>query len=405
MNKTILAAALAAFASAAFAGLPTGLSGAWYDPAAAGHGIHLEMLSPDSAIGAWNVFDAAGKPVHLYLQGRVEDEKLVLQAYAPRGMKFGSFDRSNYSAPRWGLVTLDFADCDHAVMTYDGNGPAGAGYGQGMLPLQRLTRIAGTACSMHVAPTQLPAGAYDGTWGASGVAAGALHAAVDTQGRFWATSAMTPGPQFMGGYPYPTVLTGAPPSSVPSGSESVAVARYNTAATRGDRLLPVPPGGPLLLALRYGLEASGRVTASVNAATPREFSISELAVARAPGANVLDDAGFDSESLAGRRFGFLALGQFSDVSYRVEFGGAGADAAPEHICIAFDAAPAMPCQFSGRITATDEGFAMFDFTLTDTVEPGRTYRGKGWVRHDTGQLVMVAEGGEQGFGFVAGPQH
>src|SRR5688500_4440988 len=109
MKVSIAAILLAGVSPFATAALPTGLSGAWYNPAQSGHGIHLEMLSGDAATGAWNVFDLAGNPVHLYFEGRVEGGKLVANAYAPKGMRFETFAREGFGAPRWGSLVFDFA--------------------------------------------------------------------------------------------------------------------------------------------------------------------------------------------------------------------------------------------------------------------------------------------------------
>jgi hypothetical protein len=402
MSRTILAVALATLAPAAFAGLPTGLSGAWYDDQHTGHGVHLEMLSPDAAIGAWNVYDPQGNPVHLYLEGHVDGHKLVMQAFAPRGMKFGSFDRSNYSAPRWGLLTLDFADCDHATLAYHGDGPAGAGFGQGTIPLKRLTRIGGLSCSFGEQLAEVPAGAYDGDWGWPAAPFRGdefrLHAAVDTDGRLWATSTWTPGQTYLSGVGHPPVLIATTPKATADGFEADAIVRYNSGMQRGTG--EPPPGGPVSAQVQYRADAAGAAHAKTGS-VPGMFDA--MAVTRAPGANALDAADFETDSLDGRRFTFVSRGQFFDTTHVIEFGRSRANAGADHICIV-DVYRSSQCEFEGHITGVDEGLAMFDFSLDHGIEPGRVYHGKGWLRSDSGELVMVAEGADKGLGFVAEPK-
>ena len=139
--------------SLAHAALPAGISGAWYNPEQPGHGLSVEILSDTSALAYWYVFDPAGNPVHLYLEGQVEGSRINATAWHSRGMRFGSFDPAEHQLRRWGTVTIDFADCNAALLGWNADGPAGAGYGSGELPINRLTSIAALPCQL-AAPGQ-----------------------------------------------------------------------------------------------------------------------------------------------------------------------------------------------------------------------------------------------------------
>ncbi len=129
--------------SLASAQLPPGISGAWYNPQQSGHGLSIEILDDKRALAFWYVYDPQGNPVHLYLDGRIEGRRIEATAYAPRGMRFGSFRREDLELPVWGEVALDFSSCDKALLQWDSDRPE---YGSGSSEVQRLTRISGLDC-------------------------------------------------------------------------------------------------------------------------------------------------------------------------------------------------------------------------------------------------------------------
>lgn len=174
---------------AALAALPPGISGAWYNPAQSGHGLSIEILSDTNALVFWYTFDDAGKPLTLYIEGRIEGDSITGPALAPDGPHFGEFNPADLRAPRWGEVTLDFSSCDSATLSWNADGEAGGvAYGAGALPLKRLSRISESGCLM---PQHVPVGKYrltglrQGVWGiAPGY--GTARAAVDPEGQLWA---------------------------------------------------------------------------------------------------------------------------------------------------------------------------------------------------------------------------
>jgi hypothetical protein len=148
LRHLALAAALAAptFASAS---LPTGLSGSWYNPAQAGTGFSIQMLSSTHALVFWYATDPQGNPFNLYIEARFVDGGLVGRALAPRGLRFGEWDRDDLQAPDWGEVRIDFLDCEAARVNWVPDGEAGAGFPPGEMPLRRLTWIDGNRCDFH----------------------------------------------------------------------------------------------------------------------------------------------------------------------------------------------------------------------------------------------------------------
>lgn len=142
-----LAAAVAlAVPALTSAALPVGLSGSWYNPTQSGTGFSIQMLSPSNALVFWYSTDPAGNPFNLYIETRVEDGSLVGRALAPRGLRFGEWNRADLRTPAWGDVRIDFIDCDNASVRWTPNGEAGAGFAPGNMPLRRLTRIEGNRC-------------------------------------------------------------------------------------------------------------------------------------------------------------------------------------------------------------------------------------------------------------------
>lgn len=147
--RTACTLAFATCASVASAALPPGISGSWYNRAESGHGLSVEILSPEHALVYWYTYDTEGHPIFLYIEGRIEDRRIQGRALAPQGMKFGQFTRADLQLPEWGSVTLEFSSCNTGTLSWDAHLPE---FGQGSMPLQRLTAIQGLGCDF--APEQ-----------------------------------------------------------------------------------------------------------------------------------------------------------------------------------------------------------------------------------------------------------
>lgn len=390
-SRLALLLALAAAAIVpAHAALPPGISGTWYNPAQSGHGFSLEILDAGRALGFWYVYDADGNPVHLYLDGVIDGRRIEADAWLSRGMRFGSFDPQQHSLRRWGEVTLAFDDCDTAQLSWNASGEAGAGYGSGTMPLQRLSRIASLPCALVDESADLPAGLYQAGWdrpsGGEVERPLLFQAAVDREGRLWAAATWAAGPTFLRSFLAPPVLMSAPAQRVGSQAQAQLEIRYARALGS-----PRTPSGQLSLPLVFDFDAAGNSVATLatqaDPALLTQAHFSRAAAATDP----LQRGDFDASDLAGRRFGAETSGQFVRPVVHVRFGVDGS------ICID----TFVTCHLSGRLGAFEPGLAMFAFELQDVEQPSLVYSGKGWLRVDTGELVLVGAAGAIGLGFVA----
>jgi hypothetical protein len=366
------------------AALPPGISGTWYNPAQSGHGVSIEVLDDERVLAFWYVYDLAGNPVHLYLDGRIEDRRIVATAHLSRGMRFGVFNPAEHQLLRWGSVTLDFSSCDAAQLSYVADGVF-ASYGSGTLPLQRLSRISGVGCSLTpaAAPVLAP-GLMMGRWerrsGLDG-AAPELQGAIDARGRLWAAPRYAIDSTYQAFRFAPPVLLGE------SGSTTTLTvhAAYNEAFS-GAR----PRSNGFALPLQVVPDGSGLLRASATS----EFDpnlLDRVAFERdSGGRDPLRDDDFDPARLVGKSFRFDVYTVFFLPSFTVRF------LDRDSFCID----TYRPCEFTGEAGAVDENLAMFDVTLVDTRSQA-TFAGKAWYRADQDVLVMAAEDGLSGLGFVA----
>jgi hypothetical protein len=164
MNFIFRQLVFAAFLSNLFAGTALaegvlfGHSGAWYNPEQPGHGLTIEVISPERVVVFWNTFDPQGNPVWLYIDGAIEGNVVLGNAYYVDGMVWGTFDPSTKNVQSWGTATLEFTDCNSAELVWNSEFPE---YGQGQLSLVRLTSIYGLACHEF---TNDIFGYYDVAW-------------------------------------------------------------------------------------------------------------------------------------------------------------------------------------------------------------------------------------------------
>ena len=391
MNRLVATVSLAlACIGAAHAQLPPGISGSWYNPAQSGHGLSLEILDESHVLGFWYVYDPAGNPIHLYLDGVIDGTTIESNAYLSRGMRFGSFDRRDHQFRPWGSVTIDFSNCDAATLRWRASGEAGAGYGSGAMPLARLSRIAGLPCAIPGVDeaAALPAGLYAGRWGrgSGGDTPFDLQVAVDRRGRLWAAAEWTAGPGFISAHLAPPSFIGAGAVRTGNQAQAEVTVRHATAFWH-------PGAEPQIsVPVTFTFEAAGHLAATTRtAAAPRlveDFTFTGPAQAPDP----LFRGGYGITTLAGREFAASTRAQFVSLPLLVRFLEDGA------ICIDL---VEQVCQYAGTVGEFDAGMAMFEFELTDPRLPNEPYRGKGWVREDTRQLILVGESGSRGLGLVA----
>jgi len=118
-------------------------SGAWYNTGQSGHGISIEVISPERAIVYWYAYDSEGNPVWLFIDGQIDGGTIQGAAYYLEGMIWGEFDPDTKTMQDWGTVDIEFEDCMTASLEWDSVMPE---YGSGQIPLHHLTTIQGLSC-------------------------------------------------------------------------------------------------------------------------------------------------------------------------------------------------------------------------------------------------------------------
>ena len=373
MLRSLVLILLLLAGTAARAAVPPSLSGSWYNPAQAGHGLSIQVPGDGRAIAYWFTYDRDGNPLHLYLDGRIDDRTIRGTAYAARGMRFGSFDPAALGVRRWGELEIEFPasqGCNTATLRYNGNGEAGVGFGSGTMPLVRLSRLAGTSCAgSDIVPQET--GLYPGTYlrlPNMGPVTTLLEAAVDTDGLLWAFSTdPPPGPTWVGAF--------VPPVVVPARSS-----RGGVGATSYGRVLQnfafypfhVPPNGDDLGELRTVSIIRGLVGGTSTGGARRTLSTLGVSVSREATSRLLAGR-LDPASLAGATFYGDTRGQFFVFAIEAVFSSEG------NVCLRYPAGFATgACYLQGRIDVRSTTHRFFDFELTETAN-GRVYRGRGWV--------------------------
>lgn len=402
MKRRILqwssALALAGAVTAAHAAVPAGISGSWINPSQGGHGFSVEVLPDGRAIAFWFVYDPAGHPVHLYLDGEIVEDAIIGTAYYNEGMKFGTFDEAERTQSVWGAVRLTFADCGHGWLEYNANGVAGTGYGSGRMPLARLSRIGTQACDYGI-DGSTPSVALAGR----AVVAGStqdipMRAAIDPDGRIWATPVTPPGPSLpIGSANSQPVLVGdvisrgAAPESPDRGLRwKVLSANAFTSA---------PPKTPDFV---DGALTSG-AAATAQAATDPTL-LQSLDVSVDGSVRTLSTPAFDPAVLAPYTFdaALRGAGGLDAASVTIDANGA--------ICIVVTGGgPAeRGCQWRGQATPAYDFGPFFDFTLRRVGDaPSDVYVGRGWWENGSNapqsllRIVLVGANLDRGLGLVA----
>ncbi len=383
----------------AAASLPAGISGSWYNPEQSGHGLSVEILDQQRALGYWYVYDPDGNPIHLYLDGTIEQTSIISDAYYSSGMRFGSFDPLDHQLGLWGTVTLTFSDCDSATLQWNAHGEAGAGFGVGETSLTRLSAIAGLPCSLDQAdePGRLPSGSYRGTWdrvsGSPFPRPWELKVAVDNEGNLWATADWTISSSYVSVHTPPPVFFGHSAAVDGNQIELQVDVLVNSAIQQF-----VDYGTGITVPVTFNVGSAGDAVAA--AATSHRPNLVESFAFSRPG-NVDDPLrrAIALDSLAGQEFAFSARGQFFEQSGRVRFLDEG------RVCIQIPVSSAN-CRFSGMVTGVAQGLAMFDIELEDARVEGVTLVGKGWFSAngtDQGEslvLVVREPDGHRALGIV-----
>lgn len=135
-------------------------AGAFVDPSHGGEGWVIEPFSPTQAGAYWFTYDGSGEQAWLLGIGTLSGNRLRIDsALRPVGTSFGAgFDASRVERTSWGNVEFEFDTCNSATVRY---GSSAAGFDNGTLRAQRLTRLASATCLDAIRPARA-----SGTWSA-----------------------------------------------------------------------------------------------------------------------------------------------------------------------------------------------------------------------------------------------
>jgi len=121
------------------------ISGSWYNPAQSGHGLHIERLE-DGRVGlAWYTYSADGRPLWVVGNGEQQGHRIVALVHkASGGRPPPLWDSAAPQLELWGELRIEFDGCNSGILRWN---TADHAFGQGSLPIQRLTRIEGLRCN------------------------------------------------------------------------------------------------------------------------------------------------------------------------------------------------------------------------------------------------------------------
>lgn len=125
-------------------GFSNATTGSWFDPSQSGHGLMVEMLPGSRVLLTWFVFDPSGNRDWIQAVGPVDHGVAKMAAYRITGGAFPpAFDPAQTKVSYWGTVSLLINGCSTGALAWM---PDIIGYGEGGMPLSRLTSVAGEAC-------------------------------------------------------------------------------------------------------------------------------------------------------------------------------------------------------------------------------------------------------------------
>lgn len=137
------------FTSYAFEVNPN-LSGSWYNSNQSGHGLSIEVISKDVTVIYWYVYNPDGKPTFLIAVGEnQEGGRIEATAYHNTGMVWGEFNPATRMETKWGVITLDFSDCNNGSLSWrsDNLSVQPIPFGEGTTSIQRLASIDDAICA------------------------------------------------------------------------------------------------------------------------------------------------------------------------------------------------------------------------------------------------------------------
>lgn len=126
----------------------SGVTGSWFDPDQSGHGFDLQVLAtaPPQLLATWYVFDPSGNVTWITGTGPITGSEAVVQVAqvsGPGALFPPNFNPAAVAGYYWGTLTFSFNSCDSGQVTWHS---VYSNYGDGTLPISRLTMPAGLSC-------------------------------------------------------------------------------------------------------------------------------------------------------------------------------------------------------------------------------------------------------------------
>ena len=123
-------------------------SGSWYDPNRSGEGFVVQLLPDGRAVVTWFTYPPEGEDSQqawLIGSGTIDGNRIVItKMVRPVGASFGpDFDPDDVVREYWGTLEITFADCDTAIVTWEGPPE----FGSGTMDLVRLSSIDDVECA------------------------------------------------------------------------------------------------------------------------------------------------------------------------------------------------------------------------------------------------------------------
>ena len=118
-------------------------TGAWYDPAQAGHGIFIEVLPSQRLLAYWFAFTPDARQAWFGGDGAITSDFAFVDAHTGAGGRWiPNFDPARYASQRWGGLTFAFTDCNHGRVWFVNDSDYQV-WGSGSMEITRLTQPLG----------------------------------------------------------------------------------------------------------------------------------------------------------------------------------------------------------------------------------------------------------------------
>ena len=120
------------------------MTGAWYNPQRSGEGLLIEILDNDKALVTWYTYDFNRQQVWLIGVGNISNNKITdITMTITHGAVFGEdFLATDVVRETWGVLSLEFFDCNLGLLSYNTN----TEFGSGEIQISRLTSIQNHVC-------------------------------------------------------------------------------------------------------------------------------------------------------------------------------------------------------------------------------------------------------------------